>query len=96
MRKVLLCGRTKKEVRCVLQHNQECHGSHEPGGFIRVKVQSDEERVHLRFGDSGSGISQDSLSRIFEPYHTTKKVGTGLGLIIVERIMRSMGTSWHR
>ena len=62
-----------------------------PGGFIRVKVQSDEERVYLRFGDSGSGISQDSLSRIFEPYHTTKKVGTGLGLMIVERIMREHG-----
>ena len=62
-----------------------------PGGFIRVKVQSDEERVYLRFGDSGSGISQDSLSRVFEPYHTTKQGGTGLGLMIVERIMREHG-----
>jgi len=62
-----------------------------PGGFIRVKVQSDEERVYLRFGDSGSGISQDSLSRVFEPYHTTKTGGTGLGLMIVERIMREHG-----
>ena len=62
-----------------------------PGGLIRVKVQSDEDRVYLRFGDSGSGISQDSLSRVFEPYHTTKKGGTGLGLMIVERIMREHG-----
>ncbi|MEC7906671.1 MAG: ATP-binding protein [Verrucomicrobiota bacterium] len=62
-----------------------------PGGFIRVKVQSDEERLYLRFGDSGSGISQDILSRVFEPYHTTKKGGTGLGLMIVERIMREHG-----
>ena len=62
-----------------------------PGGLIRVKVQSNEERVYLRFGDSGSGISQDSLSRVFEPYHTTKKGGTGLGLMIVERIMREHG-----
>ena len=62
-----------------------------PGGLIRVKVQSDEDRVYLRFGDSGSGISQDSLSRVFEPYHTTKKGGTGLGLMIVERIMRGHG-----
>lgn len=62
-----------------------------PGGLIRVKVQSDEERVYLRFGDSGAGISQESLSRVFEPYHTTKKGGTGLGLMIVERIMREHG-----
>jgi len=62
-----------------------------PGGMIRVKVQSDEERVYLRFGDSGSGISQENLSRVFEPYHTNKKGGTGLGLMIVERIMREHG-----
>ena len=62
-----------------------------PGGLIRVKVQSDEERVYLRFGDSGAGINQESLSRVFEPYHTTKKGGTGLGLMIVERIMRELG-----
>ena len=43
------------------------------------------------FGDSGVGIRQEDLSRLFEPYHTTKAGGHGLGLMIVQRIMREHG-----
>ena len=63
----------------------------QPGGVIQVQVEADEERFYLRFGDSGSGISQERLSQVFQPYHTTKKTGTGLGLMIVQRIMREHG-----
>lgn len=63
----------------------------QPGGIIKVKAHSDEARFYLRFGDSGSGISQENLSQVFQPYHTTKKTGTGLGLMIVQRIMREHG-----
>ena len=63
----------------------------QPGGVIRVKIQSDEERFYLRFGDSGTGIKHDELSHVFQPYHTTKKGGTGLGMRIVQRIMREHG-----
>ncbi|MBN12341.1 MAG: PAS domain-containing sensor histidine kinase [Opitutaceae bacterium] len=63
----------------------------QPGGVIRVKIQSDEERFYLRFGDSGSGIKHEKLSHVFQPYHTTKKGGTGLGMMIVQRIMREHG-----
>jgi len=62
-----------------------------PGGVLKVISRSDEERIYLRFGDSGSGIKQADLSRVFEPYHTTKKGGSGLGLMIVQRIMREHG-----
>jgi len=63
----------------------------QPGGVIRVKVHSDEEHFYIRFADSGSGIKQENLSHVFQPYHTTKKGGTGLGLMIVQRIMREHG-----
>jgi len=63
----------------------------QPGGVIRVKIQSDEERFYLRFGDSGSGIKHEDLSHVFQPYHTTKRGGTGLGMMIVQRIMREHG-----
>ncbi|MDQ8204562.1 ATP-binding protein [Pelagicoccus sp. SDUM812003] len=62
-----------------------------PGGCLRVKTRDDEERIYLQFGDSGTGIKQSELSRVFEPYHTTKKGGSGLGLMIVQRIMREHG-----
>lgn len=62
-----------------------------PGGALKVQSRSDEERFYLQFADSGIGIKKESLSRVFEPYHTTKKGGSGLGLMIVQRIMREHG-----
>ena len=41
--------------------------------------------------DTGGGIPQDLLNRIFEPFYTTKKKGSGLGLMIVQRIVRDHG-----
>ena len=62
-----------------------------PGGTLKIVSRSDEEKVYLQFGDSGAGIRQSELSRVFQPYHTTKKSGSGLGLMIVQRILRSHG-----
>ncbi len=63
----------------------------EPGGVLTVKNRFDDESVYLEFSDSGSGIGQEDLPRVFEPFHTSKKSGTGLGLMIVQRIMRDHG-----
>lgn len=61
------------------------------GGRIRVTTRSDDEFVYLHFGDSGAGISQEELGKVFDPYFTTKKEGHGLGMMIVQRIMRNHG-----
>ena len=63
----------------------------QPGGRLRVKSRADDDHVYLLFGDTGSGIKPEDLVRLFEPYHTTKPGGTGLGLMIVRRIMRAHG-----
>ncbi len=63
----------------------------QPGGSLRIKTRVDDDNVYLLCGDSGSGIKQEDLSRLFQPYHTTKVGGTGLGLMIVQRIMREHG-----
>jgi signal transduction histidine kinase len=47
--------------------------------------------VVVTVGDTGGGIPQEKISRIFEPFYTTKKKGSGLGLMIVQRIIREHG-----
>ena len=63
----------------------------QPGGILRIKTRVDDDSVYLLFGDTGAGIKQEDLVRLFQPYHTTKPGGHGLGLMIVQRIMREHG-----
>ncbi|HEV3408663.1 MAG TPA: ATP-binding protein, partial [Chthoniobacterales bacterium] len=51
----------------------------------------DETHVLISFTDTGGGMTAETLSRVFEPYFTTKDSGTGLGLLIVRRIVREHG-----
>lgn len=62
-----------------------------PGGRLKIRSHADDDSVYLMFGDSGVGIRQEDLSQLFQPYHTTKPGGHGLGLMIVQRIMREHG-----
>ncbi|SDU21762.1 PAS domain S-box-containing protein [Verrucomicrobium sp. GAS474] len=61
------------------------------GGILRIVSERDDTHLILSFIDNGSGISPDRITRIFEPYYTTKASGTGLGLLIVRRIVRDHG-----
>lgn len=62
-----------------------------PGGKLKIKTRTDDDSVFLLFADTGSGIKQEDLIRLFHPYHTTKTGGHGLGLMIAQRIMREHG-----
>ncbi len=61
------------------------------GGTLTITVFTTDESLGLSFRDSGVGIERDAFSRLFEPYHTTKPGGTGLGLMIVQRIVQDHG-----
>jgi two-component system, sporulation sensor kinase E len=60
-------------------------------GTLRIHSDLDDTHVLVRFTDTGGGMSAENLSRVFEPYFTTKPSGTGLGLLIVRRIVREHG-----
>ena len=60
-------------------------------GSLRIRTDKDDSHVIIKFTDTGGGISPENLSRVFEPYFTTKTSGTGLGLLIVRRIVREHG-----
>jgi PAS domain S-box-containing protein len=61
------------------------------GGALKVVFGVGDAFVDISFADTGKGIAPEELSRVFEPYHTTKAKGSGLGLMIVQRIIEDHG-----
>lgn len=61
------------------------------GGSIRIRTRSDDQFAYVQIGDNGQGIDQNDMPKIFRPYFTTKKSGNGLGMMVVQRIMRAHG-----
>ncbi len=54
---------------------------------------SGDRRVAVTIRDTGKGIAEDDLPRIFDPYFTTRRAGTGLGLAIAKNIVEGLGGS---
>ena len=61
------------------------------GSAILLRISADTQMLCMEVTDRGCGIGKEYLSKIFEPFHTTKSYGTGLGLPIVKRIVDSHG-----
>ena len=63
------------------------------GGRLQVSARSEQEGVAIKICDTGTGIAPEQLSRIFEPFFSTKAPGegTGLGLAIAQRQLREIG-----
>jgi two-component system, sporulation sensor kinase E len=61
------------------------------GGSLQISLRTSDEFLEVAFQDTGVGINPEDLGRIFEPYHTSKSTGSGLGLMIVQRIVQEHG-----
>ena len=59
------------------------------GGTLTLQTGETSDDVWVGVTDTGGGIPQEQINRIFEPFYTTKKKGSGLGLMIVQRIVRA-------
>ena len=59
------------------------------GGTLTLQTGETSDDVWVSVTDTGGGIPQEQINRIFEPFYTTKKKGSGLGLMIVQRIVRA-------
>lgn len=57
------------------------------GGSLSIRISPDDNMVKYEVSDTGNGIPAENLSKIFEPYFSTKETGTGLGLAIVQKIV---------
>ena len=63
------------------------------GGVIKISTGFDDNFVKISIADTGCGIDQDEITRIFEPYFTTKTDGHGLGMMIASEIVKAHGGS---
>ncbi len=60
-------------------------------GQITIGTKFTDHEIVMSIADNGKGISPEHMGALFEPFRTTKKSGTGLGLLIVRRILREHG-----
>ena len=65
------------------------------GGILTISLQSDAEKLSVTVADTGPGIPHENIPRIFDPFFTTKEKGTGFGLSVVLRIVKSCGGHIH-
>jgi len=60
-------------------------------GRVEVRVSGKDGFVHVAVSDNGSGMRQDELAKVFQPFYTTKAQGVGLGMPIVKRLVELHG-----
>ncbi len=58
------------------------------GGILEIHSAKKDDKFVILIKDNGGGMSEKTLSRVFEPYYTTKASGTGLGLTMVYKIVK--------
>jgi signal transduction histidine kinase len=57
------------------------------GAHLTTRVQNNEGSVEVSITDTGVGISEEAIAKVFEPYFSTKKTGFGLGLAVTKKII---------
>jgi PAS domain S-box-containing protein len=58
------------------------------GGVLTITTEVKNDQIHLGIRDTGVGIPEENIQKVFEPYFTTKETGSGLGLTLVFKIIR--------
>jgi len=84
---VMVEGDRDKLKQVILNLSRNGMEAMDRGGKLTVRAQCLEDRVEITVSDEGPGIPEPELDKIFVPFYTTKKQGTGLGLSVSKRII---------
>jgi len=70
---------------------QNAQAATDTGGEIRLGAEAQDTEIRLWVEDSGKGMTPEEQERMFDPFFTTRKTGTGLGLAMVQQIVEQHG-----
>jgi len=76
----VLINLIKNAIQALVEENEKT--------IIMAAYQKDPKHIHISIKDSGPGIDEEAQSKIFIPFFTTKKSGSGIGLSLSKQIMR--------
>lgn len=90
-------GRPRQVVQALVNLLVNAGQATPPGGQVRLSTALEEDQVRVEVEDTGTGMSEEVQRQLFQPFFTTKPVGTGtgLGLAVVHGIIHSHGGRIH-
>ncbi len=77
-------------IRNLLDNARQAIGSRQ-GGRITLRVESREEHLLVTVQDNGIGMNEKTLARLFQPYYTEREGGSGIGTVIIKRVIEGHG-----
>lgn len=84
-------GESNKFRQCILNLAKNAIESMPQGGHLTIRTNKAEGRVCIEIADTGVGMDEIQLKKLGMPFYTTKEKGTGLGLLVVNDLIKSMG-----
>jgi two-component system sporulation sensor kinase B len=88
--KCFALGERKKLEQCLINILKNGIESMPDGGNLHISIGYQSHSIHITIRDEGTGMTQEQLNRLGEPYFTTKTQGTGLGMMVSFSIIQSM------
>ncbi|MCD1257730.1 HAMP domain-containing histidine kinase [Paenibacillus athensensis] len=90
---VYIRAESKKLRQCLMNLIKNAIESMPEGGKLTIKTQQVDDKVHIMICDTGVGMSKAQIHSLGVPFKTTKQHGTGLGLVVVLGLVKTMGGS---
>lgn len=87
---IYITGESKKLRQCLMNLIKNSIESMPQGGNIAIETRKLDEQIHITITDSGVGMSKTQIKSLGLPFYTTKEKGTGLGLVVVMSLIKSM------